>query len=150
MGNFKHMLAFDLARAAQRSKSAGGPHQRQFSAQAVNADHHAKMSRIGEHIIRHIYCLHTLLPARDLLDDLVVFGLPCFGKAFRIAFLRAAATHDLDAFLDFAGRAYVNGKSEAIKQLRAQFAFFRVSASDQHEPGAVAHGQPFALDHILT
>ena len=42
----------------------------------------------------------------------------------------------------------VHGVGEAVQQLRAQVAFFRVHGADQHKARRVLEADPFTLDHV--
>ena len=45
-------------------------------------------------------------------------------------------------------RLDLDGEAETVEQLRAQFAFFRIAAADQHEAGRMAHAEALALDDV--
>ena len=108
------------------------------------------MRCVGQQVLAGLKARKPLLPARNLTQDLRVLCRPLLGESLRVALVRCHQPHDLDPRFDLFGRAHLDRQAEAIEQLRAQLAFFRVAAADQHELRPMANREPFALDHVLT
>ena len=60
----------------------------------------------------------------------------------------AALIHHLHPLLGITHSAHLHAHAEAIEQLRAQFAFFRVAGTNQDKAGGVAHADTFALNGV--
>ena len=61
----------------------------------------------------------------------------------------AAADH-LDPLADVFRRGDLDRQAEAVKQLRTQFALFRIAAADDDEAGRMTHAQPVAFNDVLA
>jgi hypothetical protein len=52
----------------------------------------------------------------------------------------------LHSHVDVTRRVHVDGETEPVQQLRAQFALFGIHRADQYEPGLVGVGDAVAFD----
>ena len=88
---------------------------------------------------------------RALLDDLgqlVLARFPFGVERGRIALELHDALQDLHALGRLVDALNIHAQGEAVEQLRAQIALFRVHRADQDEARRVGEGDALALDHV--
>lgn len=78
----------------------------------------------------------------------LLFVAPLSDEGMRIGIEGQAAAHDFSAFGRLRLAVLADLEAEAVQQLRAQFAFFRVHGADQHEASRVAVGNAITF-HLV-
>ena len=137
-------------RTVERGQGARGTQQGEVAAQAVGAERGAEQGNALARRVVHRHLGQASAGGGDLFADALVVLVPVGDEGGTVLLKSVAPLDHLHPLGQLVGRAHLHREAEAVQQLRAQLAFFRVATAHQHKARRVAHRQALALDHVFT
>ncbi|MDT4813331.1 hypothetical protein FQZ97_463110 [compost metagenome] len=144
------VLGLDAPGAAPGRVGAGGAQPDQVGAQAVDAGGEAALGDVIEGGIVQGNAGQACPRVLATVGQGLLFAAPLSDEGLRIGVEGQATANDLGAFGRLRLAVLADLEAEAVQQLRAQFAFFRVHGADQHEARRVAVGNAIAFHQVHT